>query len=71
MLPVLDFDEIWPTYFNICGQFFMLKWYLDKDRNIVKLKSKFGGFQNMQLKYGGTVSKKKNASLLSYYKQGH
>ena len=36
----------------------MLKWYLDKDRNIVKLKSKFDGFQNMQLKYGGTVTQK-------------
>ena len=36
----------------------MLKWYLDKDPNIVKLKSKFDGFQNMQLKNGGMVTQK-------------
>ena len=36
----------------------MLKWYLDKDRKMEKLKSKFDLIQNMQVKYGGMVTQK-------------
>ena len=66
MLPVLDFDEILPTYFKRMWTVFVLKWYLDKDPNIVKLKSKVDRIQNMQLKYGGIYGDTKmDASLLS------
>ena len=36
----------------------MLKRYLDKDRKMEKLKSKFDLIQNMQVKYGGMVTQK-------------
>ena len=36
----------------------MLKWYLDKDRKMEKLKSKFDLIQNMQVKYRGMVKQK-------------
>ena len=36
----------------------MLKWYLDKNRNIVKLKSKIDQIQSMQVKYGGMATQK-------------
>ena len=36
----------------------MLKWYLDENRNIVKLKSKIDRIQSMQVKYGGRATQK-------------
>ena len=41
MLQVLDFHEIWSTYFKHKWTAFMLEWYLDKDRKMLKLNSKF------------------------------
>ena len=32
---------------------FVLKWYLDKDRNMLELNAEFGRIQNIQLKYWG------------------
>ena len=49
MLPALDFHEILSIYFEYMWKIFMLKWYLDKNRNIVKLKSKSDRIQNMQV----------------------
>ena len=36
MLSVLDFHEIWSNYSKHIWAVFMLKWYLDKDRNMLK-----------------------------------
>ena len=36
MLPVLEFREIWSTYSYHIWIVFMLKWYLDIDRNVFK-----------------------------------
>ena len=58
MLPVLKFHEILSAYFKHMWTIFMLKWYLDKDRKMEKLKSKFDLIQNMQVKYGGMVTQK-------------
>ena len=59
MLPVLNFHEILSAYFKHMWTIFMLKWYLDKDRKMEKLKSKFDLIQNMQMKYGGMVKQKR------------
>ena len=42
MLPVLEFHEIWSTYFYHIWRVLMLKWYLYKDRNVFNFNSKFG-----------------------------
>ena len=34
MLPVLELNEIWSTHSYHIWKVYMLKWYLDKDRNI-------------------------------------
>ena len=34
MLPVLEFHEILSTYSQHIWKVYMLKWYLDKDRNV-------------------------------------
>ena len=52
MLPALDFHENLSTYFKHVWTVFILKWYLDKNRKMVKLKSKFDRIQNMQVKQG-------------------
>ena len=50
--PVLDFHEIWSTYYNHMWSFSMLKLYLDKEWNMLQ----FDGIQNIQLKYWDTVT---------------
>ena len=36
MIPVLDFHESWSAYSKHIWIVFMLKWYLDKYRNVLK-----------------------------------
>ena len=37
MLPVLEFYEIWSTYSLHIWIVYMLKWYLDKERNVFQI----------------------------------
>ena len=57
-LPALDFREILSAYFKYMLTNFLLKWYLDKNRNMGELKSKFDRIQNMQAKFWGMVTQK-------------